>query len=53
MSEVGMSESISNIRISDAQRKLEQTPSDFIPVPQISGNYTIDENVKKGKETRL
>jgi len=46
-------ESISKIRIGDAQRKLEQTPSDMIPVPQASGYYTIDENVKKGKTSMI
>jgi hypothetical protein len=40
--------SISNIRIGDAQRKLESTPSDLIPLPQASGAYVVDENVKKG-----
>jgi hypothetical protein len=40
--------SISNIRIGDAQRKLESTPSDLIPLPKASGAYVVDENVKKG-----
>jgi hypothetical protein len=48
MSDAEITGSISNIRIGDAQRKLEQTPSDLIPVPQISGAYVVDASVKKG-----
>ena len=48
MSEAEMTDGISNIHVGDAQRKLEQTSSDLIPVLQTSGAYVVDESVKKG-----
>ena len=48
MSEANKTESISNIRIGDAQAKLERTPTDLIPVPQTSGTYVVDSSVIAG-----
>ena len=48
MSTEVVTESISNIRIGDAQRKLESTPTDLIPVPQTSGDYVADTSVIAG-----
>ena len=48
MSTEVVTESISNIRIGDAQRKLESTPTDLIPVPQTSGDYVVDTSVIAG-----
>lgn len=43
--------SISNIRIGNAQRELETTPSDPFPLPQTTGAYTVDSSVITGKFT--
>jgi hypothetical protein len=51
MPEAEISESISNISIDDAERKLEQSPSGLITVPLASGAYVIDGSVKRGKKT--
>lgn len=41
-----VTESISNIKISETQRQAEQTPSDPILPPQPSGKYNVDESVR-------
>lgn len=41
-----VTDSIPEIKISEAQRKAEQTPSEPILPPQPSGNYDVDENVR-------
>ena len=48
MSFAELTGSFSNIKIGDAQRKLESTPSDLIPLPQASGAFVVDKNVQKG-----
>lgn len=48
MSEAEIMGGISNIRIGDVQRGLNQTPSDLVPVPQTSEAYVIDESVERG-----
>ena len=48
MPDADIAGSISKIRIGDAQRELEKTPSDLIPVPQTSGAYIVDESIKRG-----
>jgi hypothetical protein len=46
--------SVSKIPIGVAQRKLEQTPSDLIEVPQAVYSFEVDDNVLRGpmKSTR-
>ena len=46
MSETEVTISISNIKIIEAQRKAEQTPSEPTLPPQPSGNYDVDESVR-------
>jgi len=46
LSETEVPDSASNIQIGEAQRKLEQTPSDPILPPQPSGSYEVDESVR-------
>lgn len=38
-------ESISNIAISEAQRRVEETPTDLIAPPIAAGTYQVDESV--------
>ena len=40
-----VTDSISNIKLNEAQREAEQTPSEPILPPQPSGNYDVDESV--------
>ncbi len=49
MSGTEVTNSISNIKISEAQREVEQTPSEPILPPQPSGNYDVDESVRACK----
>lgn len=43
---------ISNIAIGQAQKEIEQTPSDpFLP-PQVSGSYQVDPSVIAGSYAR-
>lgn len=42
-------ESISNIGISEAQQRVEQTPSDLIVPPTATGTYQVDESVIEGR----
>lgn len=46
MSGTEVIDSISNIKIGEAQREVEQTPSEPIFPPQPSGNYDVDESVR-------
>ena len=39
-------DSIRTIKIDEAPREVEQTPSEPILPPQLSGNYNVDESVK-------
>lgn len=41
-----VTDSISNIKIGEAQLEAEQTPSEPILPPQPSGNYDVDESVR-------
>lgn len=41
-----VTDSISNIKISEAQLEAEQPPSEPILPPQPSGNYEVDERVR-------
>ena len=41
-----MAESISNIAIGEAQRKVEDIPTESIFPPQPTGAYTVDDAVK-------
>lgn len=49
MSRTEVTNSISNIKISEAPREVEQTPSEPILPPQPSGNYDVDESVRACK----
>jgi hypothetical protein len=50
MSDVEITGSISKICIGDSQRKVEQTRSDLLPLPQGSGAFIVDESVKRGRK---
>ncbi len=49
MSRTEVTNSISNIKISEAPREVEQTPSEPILPPQPRGNYDVDESVRACK----
>ena len=44
---------ISNIAISQAQREVEQTPSDPFLAPRAGGSYYVDESVIAGGKRHL
>lgn len=42
-------QSISNIKIGEAQAAIERTPKELIPLPVAGGSVDVDENIVKGK----